>query len=202
MHVASVTVEAEGMAATHVAVVVVMMVSKHVSYLSRYIELVETIDISNCAGVKSDISRMIRKLREAASVPVIRAAAEDRHRPVDLLGQHGAGQGVGPGLGAEGQHFVGAGANGGVVAVGGTDQEHQFALAAIAQLADMVGEGAAAPGLAALVAGDDAGVLKMGLELALGLVDLDDLDGSQAQGPPGGGGPGGVVEGKLSLGRA
>jgi len=132
---------------------------------------------------------------------VVGAAAEDGHRSIDLLGQHGASQGVGPGLRAEGQHLVSASPDGGVVAVGRADQEHQLALAAITQLADMVGEGAAAPGLAALVAGDDAGVLKMGLELAFGLVDLDDLDGTQAQGSARGGGAGGVVEGEFPLGR-
>jgi hypothetical protein len=132
---------------------------------------------------------------------VIRTAAQDRHRPVDLLGQQDAGQGVGPGLGSESQHLVGAGAQCRVLAVGGADQEHEFTLAAIAQLADVLGEGAAAPGLAALVAGDDAGVLEVGFELGPGLIDLDDLDRPQAQRPPGGGGAGGIVEGELSLGR-
>jgi hypothetical protein len=88
-----------------------------------------------------------------------------------------------------------------IVPVGRADQEDELALAAVPQLGDMLGEGARRPGLAALVAGDDAGVFQVGLELALGLVDLDDFDGAEAQRPAGGRGAGGVVEGELAFGR-
>jgi len=133
---------------------------------------------------------------------VIRAAAEDGDGAIDLLGQHGAGQSVRPGLRTEGQHFMCAITDRGIVAIGRADQEHQLALAAVPQLADMLGEGAAGPGLAALVAGDDPGALEMRFELALGLVDLDDLDRAEPQGAARGASlPSGVAESLPSTSR-
>jgi hypothetical protein len=96
---------------------------------------------------------------------------------------------------------VGAGAQGGVVAVGGADQEDELALAAVAQPGDVLGEGTRGPGLAAFVAGDDARTFEVRLEAPLCLVDLDDFDGPQAQRAAGGGGAGGVVLGEPALGR-
>jgi hypothetical protein len=47
---------------------------------------------------------------------------------------------VRPGLRAEGQQLVGAGAQGGVVAVCRADQEDQLALAAVPEFSDVFGE--------------------------------------------------------------
>lgn len=105
-------------------------------------------------------------------------AGQDGHRAIDLLGEHGAGQGVRPGLRPEGEQLVSAGAKGWVVAVGGPDQEDQLALAAVPKFGDVFGERTRGPGLAPLVAGDDARALKVRLEPPSGLVDFDDVDGA------------------------
>ncbi len=42
-----------------------------------------------------------------ALIPMIGRARQDGDGAIDLFGQHGAGQGVRPGLGSEGQHLVG-----------------------------------------------------------------------------------------------
>jgi hypothetical protein len=96
---------------------------------------------------------------------------------------------------------VGAGADRRIVAVGRPDQEDQLALARIAQLGDVIGERARRPGLAALIAGDDASPLEVGIQPPLGLVDLDDVDGPEPERAARGGGAGGVVLREPALGR-
>ena len=120
---------------------------------------------------------------------MVGASGQDRHGPVDLLGQHGADQGVGPGLHAECQGLVGAGQDLGRQAVGAADPQHQPAHPVVAQARDSGGEGAGGMRLAVLVATDDVGVFQMvEQQLALGglaglfAFEFDDLDGPQAQG--------------------
>jgi hypothetical protein len=133
---------------------------------------------------------------------------QDRNRAVDLLGQHHAHQGVGPGLDAEGQGLVGAGQHLGRQAVRATDHQDQAAHAVVAQAGDAGGEGARGVGLAVLVAGDDVGVFQMleqqpalGGLAGLPAFQLDDLDGPEAERAAGCGGALDVVAGKLGLRR-
>ena len=140
---------------------------------------------------------------------MVRAAGQDGHRAVDLLGQHHAGQGVRPGLGAEGQGLVGPGQHFGRQAVGAADHEHQPPDPVVAQLAEAGGEGARGVSLAVLVAGDDVGVVQvlrqqfaLGALAGLSALEFDDFDGPQAQGAAGGRRPLGVVADEAGLGRA
>jgi hypothetical protein len=119
---------------------------------------------------------------------MIGRSRQDRHGAVDLLGEHGAGQGVGPGLDAEGQGLVGPGEDFRRKAVGPADHEHDPPCAAVAQARDAVGERARGVRLAVLVAGDDVAVLELFEdELALGglagfpALQLDDLDRTETE---------------------
>ncbi len=121
---------------------------------------------------------------------MIRAAGQDGHRPIDLFGQHHPGHGVGPGLGAEGEGFVGGLEDARVQPVRPADDQDQPSRPAVAQGLDPAGEGAAGPGLAVLVAGYDVGVLEVGdQDFGLGGLagfaglDLEDLDRTQTQRP-------------------
>jgi hypothetical protein len=140
---------------------------------------------------------------------MVRAAGQDGHRPVDLLGEHGADQGVRPGLHAEGEGLVGAGQDVGREAVGAADCQHDLAHAIVAQAGEAGGEGAGGMRLAVLVATDDVSVFQvLQQELALGglaglaAFQLDNLDRAETERTPGGGGALGIVPRQFGLGRA
>ena len=67
--------------------------------------------------------------------------------PIELFGQHGAGEHVGPGEAAEGEFGVGAGEHGGVQAFGAADHEGDRAAAGL-PMAEAGGEGWAVEGVA------------------------------------------------------
>ncbi len=100
---------------------------------------------------------------------MIGRSGQDGHGAIQLLGQHGPRQGVGPGLGAEGEGRGGGGADALVQPVGAADGEDQPPLAAVPEGGDVIGEGAAGEGLAALVAGDQAGTGRCGRFMGLKL---------------------------------
>jgi len=143
---------------------------------------------------------------DQGSVAMIRAAGQDGDGAIDLLGQHHPRQGVGPGLGTKGEGLVHGLQEIGVETVGAADNQDQPADAVIPQGRNPAGEGAAGPDLAMLIAGDDMGVFQMGRQnLGLGGLarlsglNLDHLDGTQAQGATGSGGALDIVGGQGGL---
>ena len=85
---------------------------------------------------------------------MIGRSGQDGHGPIQLFGQHGAGQGVRPGLGTKGQGRGRGLAHAFVQPVRPADGEDQTPFALITQPGDMVGEGARGIGLSPFVAGD------------------------------------------------
>lgn len=140
---------------------------------------------------------------------MIGRSCDDGTGAIDLFGQHHPRQGVRPGLDAKGQGLIARGDKVGIKAVGPADNQHQPAHPVIAQARKVGGEIARGPGLAALVAGDDIGAGQMSAQgLRLGglagflRLDLDDVDGSERQGPAGGRSAFGIIRGERRFRRA
>ena len=140
---------------------------------------------------------------------MIGRTGQDGHAAIQLFGQHGPRQGVGPGLGSEGQGLVRRLAHARVQAVGPADGEDQAPFAPVAQDRQMLGEGAAGEGATPLIAGDQMGAGRGGQD-QIGLRRLARLFGfkigqdqrPQAQGLARQGGAPGIVVGQGRLGPA
>ena len=134
---------------------------------------------------------------------MIRRSGKDGDGAVDLFGQHGAGERVGPGLHAEGDGLAGFGNQRRVEAVGPPDDEGEVPNTVIAQAGDFFSESPRGQGLAAFVAGDEAGLAGLGAQ-GLGLralagfsgFNLDDGNRAKAQRAAADGGPFGIIAGK------
>ncbi len=139
---------------------------------------------------------------------MIRPAGQNGYRAIDLLRQHDARKGVRPGLGSEGEAGVGGVQHRVAVAVGAADGEGELALAAVAQGPQPAGDVARGSGWRVFVADDEIGAVAFGQQgrglgvlARLAALDLDDFDGTQAQGPTARRGPGGVVQSELAFRR-
>jgi hypothetical protein len=134
------------------------------------------------------------------SIAVIGRPREDGGGAIDLLGQHGARQGVRPGLRSQRQGFVRGLEDGRVEAVGAADDEGDLSHAVVAQARQPLGEGARGSRRSALIAGDEPTLglrqqrFALGRLAGLAALNLDDGDGTQADRAARGGGALGVVE--------
>jgi len=139
---------------------------------------------------------------------MIGLAGEDRHRPVDLFGQHCARERVRPGLRPERELLGGGGQDRPVEPVRAADRERDPALAAIPERAEMLGERARRRLPTATVAGYEprarrARQDRLGFARGAGAsaLDLEDLDRGDLERATGGLGPLGPSPGELRLGR-
>ena len=139
---------------------------------------------------------------------MVRAAREDGDGAVDLFGEHGAGEGVRPGLGSEGELQVGPGQDRGVEAVRAADDQGETGDAFISPACEAGGELAGGERRPMFVAGDDALMVQAWeegrgfgrLAGAFGF-DLDEADGREAERPAAGLSPGYPVTGECGFGR-
>src|SRR5919202_2494255 len=122
---------------------------------------------------------------------MIGMTGENRHGPVDLLGQEDAHEEMRPGRGAEGERKRRAAPDQGAVAVGTADQEARGRSPLVAQRRQAAGEARARKVVAALVERDQSGAFGAGGEERRGLlvaperrfpalVDLDELEAAEA----------------------
>ena len=95
---------------------------------------------------------------------MIGRSGQDGDRAIDLLGEHDADQGVGPGLDAEGQGLAGLFHKVGIKPVGAADDEDQATHPIIAQFADFRRQGAGGMGGPPLVAGNHISIGQLGAQ--------------------------------------
>src|SRR5687767_138468 len=102
---------------------------------------------------------------------MVRVAAEDGRRAVELLREHDADQLMRPGERGKAENQIGFGSERRVEAVGAADDEAHGGAAVVAPARELLGKGAGGDGLAALVEGNNGAVGKRGSQ-ALGFFRL------------------------------